>query len=97
MNGDEAGRPTLDAGADAARAAEAAVAALVRELQDGWDARDADISNRHFAADILWGSPFGATVTGYEQLHAIHTRLKQQGTGGTAARFEVVRVVAPVL
>ena len=25
-----------------------------------------------FAADVAWGGPFGATVTGYEALHSIH-------------------------
>ena len=32
---------------------------------------------------------------GYEPLHAIHLRLKQQGRGGPAARFELVKVLAP--
>jgi uncharacterized protein (TIGR02246 family) len=72
-----------------------AVARLVEELQAGWDQHDADLSNRHFAADIMWGSPFGVTVNGYEELHAIHVRLKQQAKGGLSSRFEVVRVLAP--
>ena len=88
-------RPALDLGGQAAREAADAAARLVEELQAGWDTRDADITNQHFAADILWGSPFGATVHGYEQLHAIHLRLKQQGRGGPASRFELVKVVAP--
>jgi PPOX class F420-dependent enzyme/OxyR family protein/uncharacterized protein (TIGR02246 family) len=91
----DAGRPALDAGDPAARDAADAVVRLVGELQAGWDARDADISNRHFAADIVWGGPFGATVDGYEQLHAIHLRLKQEGRGGSASRYEIVRVLAP--
>jgi len=69
--------------------------ALVEDLQAGWDQHDADLSNRHFAADVMWGSPFGATVHGYEELHAIHVRLKQQGRGGPSSRFEIVRVLAP--
>jgi uncharacterized protein (TIGR02246 family) len=64
------------------------------ELQQGWDQRDAAISNRHFAADVAWGSPYGATVHGYDQLHAIHTQLKQQSTGGAASRYEFVRAFA---
>jgi PPOX class F420-dependent enzyme/OxyR family protein/uncharacterized protein (TIGR02246 family) len=87
-------RPALALGGAAREAADAA-ARLVEELQAGWDTRDADITNRHFAADILWGSPFGATVHGYEELHAIHLRLKQQGRGGPASRFELVNVIAP--
>ena len=74
--------------------ADTAMAAFVSELQQGWDQRDAAISNRHFAADVAWGSPYGATVNGYDQLHAIHTRLKQQGTGGAASRYEIVRAFA---
>ncbi len=74
--------------------ADTAVAAFVTELQQGWDRRDAAISNRHFAADVAWGSPYGATVHGYDQLHAIHTRLKQQGTGGAASRYEIDRAFA---
>jgi uncharacterized protein (TIGR02246 family) len=88
-------RPTL--GAEGAESQEAidAVARLVEELQAGWNQHDADLSNRHFAADVMWGSPFGATVHGYEELHAIHVRLKQQGRGGLSSRFEIVRVLAP--
>jgi hypothetical protein len=88
-------RPTL--GAEGAEAQEAidAVARLVEQLQAGWDQHDADLSNRYFAANVMWGSPFGATVNGYEELHAIHVRLKQQGKGGLSSRFEIVRVLAP--
>jgi uncharacterized protein (TIGR02246 family) len=88
-------RPTLGAEGVEAQEAIDAVARLVEELQAGWDQHDADLSNRHFAADVMWGSPFGATVHGYEELHAIHVRLKQQGKGGLSSRFEVVRVLAP--
>ena len=88
-------RATL--GAEGAETQEAihAVARLVEELQTGWDQHDADLSNQHFAADVMWGSPFGATVHGYEKLHAIHVRLKQQGKGGLSSRFEIVRVLVP--
>jgi PPOX class F420-dependent enzyme/OxyR family protein/uncharacterized protein (TIGR02246 family) len=91
----EPDRPALSLGGRAAREAEDAAARLVGELQAGWDTRDADVTNRHFAADLLWGSPFGATVHGYEPLHAIHVRLKQQGRGGPASRFELVKVLIP--
>jgi PPOX class F420-dependent enzyme/OxyR family protein/uncharacterized protein (TIGR02246 family) len=93
--GAEPDRPALDLGGAAAREAADAAARLVAELQAGWDQRDADVTNRHFAADLLWGSPFGATVHGYEPLHAIHVRLKQQGRGGPASRFELVTVMSP--
>ena len=76
-------------------AAQAAVQRLVDELQEGYDRRDADISNRHFAADLIWGSPFGAIVTGYDELHAIHERLKERGVGGPASRYEIVQALSP--
>jgi len=88
-------RPTLGATGRRADVAQAAVQRLVAELQEGYDRQDADISNRHFAADLIWGSPFGATVTGYDDLHAIHVRLKERGVGGAGSRYEVLQVLAP--
>jgi hypothetical protein len=43
----------------------------------------------------VWGSPFGMSVEGYEELHDIHVRLKQEGRGGVRSRFERVQVRAP--
>jgi len=91
----EVDRPAMGAGAAATQEAFEAVSALVEELQAGWDQADADVTDRHLAADVLWGSPFGTTVQGYEQLHAAHVRLKQQRMGGTSSRFEIVQVIAP--
>ena len=88
-------RPSFGTDAGAARRANQAVAAFVAELQAGWDQHDAGITSRHFADDIVWGSPFGAVVRGYEQLHTIHARLKRQATGGISSRYEIVRVLAP--
>jgi PPOX class F420-dependent enzyme/OxyR family protein/uncharacterized protein (TIGR02246 family) len=88
-------RPLLGMGAGVAVFAEAAVANLVAELQEGWDRHDPDITNRHFATDIVWGSPFGATLKGFEDLHAIHQRLKKEGRGGQTSRFEIVEILAP--
>jgi PPOX class F420-dependent enzyme/OxyR family protein/uncharacterized protein (TIGR02246 family) len=85
-------RPSLGAPDEAAQLANEAVADLVAELQAGWDSADADVTNRHFADDIVWGSPFGLALQGYEQLHAIHVRLKQLARGGTSSRYEIVRV-----
>jgi uncharacterized protein (TIGR02246 family) len=48
---------------------------FVQELQQAIDTADADLFNRHFAADVLWGSPFGAVVDGYDAIHAIHARM----------------------
>jgi hypothetical protein len=52
----------LDLGGAAAASAAAAVADLVDDLQRGWDESDADITDRPLADDVMWGSPFGATV-----------------------------------
>jgi PPOX class F420-dependent enzyme/OxyR family protein/uncharacterized protein (TIGR02246 family) len=91
----EAARPALDLGDGATFEAQQAAEALAAELQAGFEANDADVSNRHFAADIVWGSPFGATVGGYDELHAIHVWLKKIQRGGERSRFEVVSVLAP--
>jgi uncharacterized protein (TIGR02246 family) len=72
-----------------------AIRQLVEHLQAGWDSHDADITDADLAADVLWGSPFGATVRGYDELHEIHVRLKKQGVGGPSSRFEIVQFSAP--
>lgn len=87
-------RPAIGLGGAAARAAEDAAASVVAGLQAGWDSHDADVTDQHLCADVIWGSPFGATVRGYERLHAIHGRLKRQGTGGLSSRFDVMNVLA---
>jgi uncharacterized protein (TIGR02246 family) len=84
-------RPTLAVDGAAAQEAAAAVSLLVQELQAGWDQHDAEITDRRLASDVLWGSPFGAIVRGYEPLHEIHVRLKQQGMGGRSSRFEIAQ------
>ncbi|MEU4162955.1 DUF4440 domain-containing protein [Actinoplanes sp. NPDC026670] len=75
-------------------------AELAAQLQRGGDALDADVYDAWFAADILWGSPYGATLAGFPELNAIHHRLMGQGTAPAApvvpaSRFEVVSVLAP--
>jgi uncharacterized protein (TIGR02246 family) len=83
-----------DGGVEPGEAA-VAVEALVAELQAGLDTRDADVYNRHFATDVLWGSPFGAGLQGYERLHQIHVRLNAEQRGGPASRYEVAAVLSP--
>jgi uncharacterized protein (TIGR02246 family) len=80
-------------GADSARAREA-VADFAAGLQAGHDHRDADILNRQFAADVAWGSPFGALVNGFDELHPIHARLQQANADGPSFRYEVRGVLA---
>lgn len=85
----------------AARTTAADVAAdLAAQLQRGGDGLDADVYDAWFAADILWGSPYGATLAGFEGLNAIHHRMMNQAAPPTAppapaSRFEVVSVLAP--
>jgi uncharacterized protein (TIGR02246 family) len=67
---------------------------VVAELQRGLDEHDADLYNAGFTADVIWGGPFGATVTGYDDLHRIHQRLMAQSTAGPS-RYEIVTVSAP--
>jgi PPOX class F420-dependent enzyme/OxyR family protein/uncharacterized protein (TIGR02246 family) len=73
-----------------------AVEHQVAELQAGLADGNAETYNRHFAADVMWGSPYGATVAGYDTLHAIHARMHASGDHG-ASRYQIGRVltVAP--
>jgi hypothetical protein len=71
-------RPLLDNPA-ARAAASGAVERLVAGLQDGLDRADADAYDRQFASDVLWGSPYGATLHGYAALNAVHRSLMTAG------------------
>ncbi len=51
------------------------VTSFVTELQNAIDTGDATRFNRYFAQDVLWGSPFGAVAVGYDQIHAIHSKM----------------------
>jgi uncharacterized protein (TIGR02246 family) len=96
LTGTEAGRhrPILDDPTARAMAADA-VQQLVAGLQDGLDHADADVYDRQFAADVLWGSPYGATVRGYQALNAIHHSLMAAGTA-PPSRFQLVQVLSPL-
>ncbi|MDT3445134.1 MULTISPECIES: SgcJ/EcaC family oxidoreductase [unclassified Pseudofrankia] len=87
-------RPVLDNDQVAHAAAEAAVARLAADLQEGLDDADADTYDRSFAADVLWGSPYGATLTGFDTLIGVHRRLMEAGTA-PPSEFQVVAVRAP--
>jgi ketosteroid isomerase-like protein len=79
-----------------------AVEEFVAGLQTAIDAWDADGFNRQFADDVLWGSPFGAVVSGYDKIHAIHAQMhaaasERQARGqGDGSRYEIehARLVA---
>jgi len=66
-------RPILDDPAGRAEAADA-VSRLVAGLREGHDLADADVYDRPFASDVLWGSPYGATLQGYDVLNPSTTR-----------------------
>ena len=66
----ESQRPTLSLDRESD-----SVDAFVKELQNAMDTGNASHFNRHFAQDVLWGSPFGAVAVGFDQIHAIHSRM----------------------
>jgi uncharacterized protein (TIGR02246 family) len=74
--------------------ADAAVSAFAAGLQAGHDRRDAEVLNQRFASDVVWGTPFGALVDGYDQLHRIHARLQHQSGTSRTHRYEVRNVLA---
>jgi uncharacterized protein (TIGR02246 family) len=84
-------RPTLGI---VSAEAEAAVEAFAAGLQAGHTQRDADVLNRQFASDVIWGSPYGALVDGYERLHPIHVRFQHKPTTGPAFRYSVRHTLA---
>jgi uncharacterized protein (TIGR02246 family) len=90
-------RPTLTADPDWLREARDAVDQFVAGLQAGIDAADAETYNAAFADDVMWGSPYGATVNGYDALHSIHRGMFGRGVAvaGPRSRYETVHVVAP--
>jgi PPOX class F420-dependent enzyme/OxyR family protein/uncharacterized protein (TIGR02246 family) len=90
----ERGRSAVGLGGEAARRGREAVERQVAELQAGLYDDHAERYNRHFADDVMWGSPYGATVDGYDALHAIHQRFHEAGTHA-ASRYEIVRVLTP--
>jgi PPOX class F420-dependent enzyme/OxyR family protein/uncharacterized protein (TIGR02246 family) len=87
-------RPALGLTGALAERAHGAVAQQVAEMQAGLGDHDAEDYNRHFAEDVMWGSPYGAAVDGYEALHAIHRRMRATADHA-ASRYEIVRVLAP--
>jgi hypothetical protein len=74
--------------------AQSAADFFAAHLQAGHDQRDADILNHQFAADVVWGSPYGALVDRYDQLHPIHIHLQQNARDKPVFRYEVRHVLA---
>jgi hypothetical protein len=88
------GRPALD-DPSARAAAAGAVERLVAGLQDGIDRADANVYDRTFASDVLWGSPYGATLSGYEPLNAAHHSLMAAGVA-PPSRYHIVQLMSPL-
>jgi PPOX class F420-dependent enzyme/OxyR family protein len=86
-------RPTIGLTGELADRARRAVERQVGELQAGLGDGDAETYNRHFARDVMWGSPYGAVVADYDSLHAIHRRL--HAGDRPPSRYRVVRVLSP--
>lgn len=76
--------------------AQAAAAELAAELQKAGETADADRYDNSFAADVLWGTPFGALVVGHSRINAIHRRMMRQSEPvAPPSRFEVVAAASP--
>ena len=88
-------RPTLTADPDWLRQARDAVDGFVAGLQAGIDSADAEAYNADFAEDVMWGSPYGATVIGYDALHSIHRGMFESGVAVAGARREMVACGGP--
>ncbi|MBF6327216.1 SgcJ/EcaC family oxidoreductase [Nocardia transvalensis] len=86
-------RPTLSDQAAEAQA-HAVAGELAAELQRAGETADADLYDNSFATDVLWGTPFGATVIGYDRLNAIHHQLMDRQVA-PPSRFEVVAAASP--
>jgi len=87
-------RPSVDDPSARAAAADA-VEQLVAGLQEGLEHASADIYDRQFASDIVWGSPYGATLSGYEELNAAHRWLMATHVA-PPSRYEIVQFISPV-
>jgi uncharacterized protein (TIGR02246 family) len=90
-------RHTLTAHPEWLQEARDAVDGFVAGLQAGIDSADAQTYNADFAEDVMWGSPYGATVTGYDALHSIHRGMFARGVAvaGASSLYQTVDVMAP--
>ena len=79
----------IDHSSDDRRAIERVFAGLER----GFNEHDAEAFNRSFAHDVIWGSPYGGTVNGYDHLHAIHQRFAKNTMAKAHSRYTLVNLV----
>jgi uncharacterized protein (TIGR02246 family) len=75
----------------------AAVEHLITYLQRGFDTGDADIYDGMFAGDVLWGTPKGLVLKGYDALNPIHRRMMGGAPVEPASRFELLQLVQPAI
>lgn len=88
-------RPKLN-DPDADATTQAVAAGLADELQQAAENADADRYDGSFAADVLWGTPFGALVSGHDRINAIHREMMAQDKPvAPPSRFEVVVATSP--
>jgi uncharacterized protein (TIGR02246 family) len=87
-------RPHLHRPRDESRAA---VDCLIDHLQRGFDTGDADVYDGMFAGDILWGTPKGLVLQGYDLLNPIHRRMMGGAPVEPASRFELAQLVEPAV
>jgi uncharacterized protein (TIGR02246 family) len=90
-------RPILSGNPEWLHKAHDAVEQFVAGLQAGIDTADAETYNAYFADDVMWGSPYGATINGYDTLHSIHRGMfdRPLAVTGASSRYETVHVMAP--
>jgi uncharacterized protein (TIGR02246 family) len=74
-----------------------AVEHLITHLQRGSDTGDADIYDGMFARDVLWGTPKGLVLAGYDALNPIHRRMMGGTPVAPASRFELVQLMQPAI
>jgi uncharacterized protein (TIGR02246 family) len=74
-----------------------AVDQFVAGLQAGIEDADAQTYNAAFSDDVMWGSPYGATINGYDTLHSIHREMHSRGVPvtGPSSQYQTVHVMAP--
>lgn len=72
-----------------------AVQALIDELERGFNTHDADVFNRRFAGDILWGNPNGGVLQGFDELHGVHRAFFSGPLADAHSRYTLQRVIFP--
>jgi hypothetical protein len=85
-------RPVLHRPSGGARVA---VQHLIDTLQRGFDTGDADIYDGMFAGDLLWGTPKGLVLAGYDVLNPIHQRMMGGRPVKPESRFELAQLLEP--